>query len=181
MVLIGVSGKRGTGKTTFGNIFCTKYGFKHYAFAQVLKDKVAQDFGLYGNQVDGKEKEIPTQMGWTPRQLMVDYGQFYRKYDPMYWVKQLKHKLTNYCVISDVRFKNEAEWIKSQGGYLVRLNRHPSLNIYQGTMMDISETDLDNYDRFDFNLMEEANITIKDLEDFAYVVYNSIKIKERDI
>ena len=55
------------------------------------------------------------------------------------------------CVlIPDVRYKNEAEWIKKQGGVLVRVTRtDPSGLQYVSSDRDpnhVSETELDHYD-----------------------------------
>ncbi len=71
---------------------------------------------------------------WTPRDIMIQYGQFFRRFDKDYWVKKTFDKIQqirtfqNYGAdvrisISDVRFRNEADYIKQQGGLLVRLTK----------------------------------------------------------
>jgi hypothetical protein len=58
----------------------------------------------------------------------------------------------DFWIITDVRFKNEAEIIKKRGGIIIRLNGDPN-NSRVGddrNMSHQSEIDLDGYDRFDY-------------------------------
>lgn len=207
MILLGISGKRGAGKDLLASYFVNKYGFLKVSFAEELKRQVREHFNLTTEHTDGALKEVMLadylkgkyhdSMGnlvieyWTPRDIMVAYGQFFRQFDRDWWIKQAFKKIegfevmaergvaTNYArfVISDLRFKNEAEAIKEKGGIVVRLERKPELNIYKGALTDVSETDLDDYD-FDLTLGKDANIGPEDLEKFADTImdaYGSLK------
>jgi hypothetical protein len=62
------------------------------------------------------------------RTLLQWWGTEYRRaQDPFYWVKQMKQVLEieqpQIALISDVRFQNEFLWIKSNGGFTVRVDR----------------------------------------------------------
>lgn len=69
-------------------------------------------------------------------------------------------------VISDLRFKNEAEAIKKHDGIIIRLNGDPA-GLREKDTRDpthISETDLDDYDKFDIIWENKPNIdTLKKL------------------
>jgi hypothetical protein len=173
-MLIGISGKRGSGKDLLGSILVGEHGFKRFSFAQSLKKHVRDFMNLTEEQTDGELKEKPTAYVrgdwscWTPRELMIEVGQFYRKFDSNFWVRKvLPYALDerNAC-ITDVRFNNEAEAIRSAGGLLVRLERKPELNIYKGELNDATETELDGYS-FDYVLGSDFNITPADLQHFA--------------
>jgi hypothetical protein len=188
MVIIGISGKRGAGKDLFATILAYR-GFKNYPFAGALKERVRQDFNLKKEETDGKFKESPTRFVrynykqdnglevvegyWTPREIMIAYGQFYRQFDNLFWVKKVFDTLKalpeqSLITISDVRFKNEADYIKEKGGILVRLERDPKLNIYGPNQInDPSETELDDYNGFDFVIPKEHNENPQDLEKAA--------------
>lgn len=187
MFILGISGKRGAGKDLLANILHYR-GFRNYPFAGVLKDKVRQELQLTKEQTDGKLKESPTkflrrnytnenglevaQSVWTPREIMIEYGKFYRGFDPLFWVKKVFESLkvlpdTSLITISDVRFKNEADYIKEQGGKLIRLERDPKLNIYKTELNDPSETELDSYQGFDYIVPAENNQNPQDLERVA--------------
>lgn len=201
MILIGISGKKGVGKDLLASYFNKNYGFVNIPFAFELKEAVRRDFDFTTEHTDGKLKESPTQfisekvhfldideiktVYWTPREIMIAYGQFFRQFDPLWWVKKAFNKIDRVCslyndsnelrfTISDVRFKNEADYIKSKGGLLIRLERKPELNIYKEQSLDISETDLDNYEHFDFKLDADNNITPLDLSRFANGIMDNI-------
>lgn len=191
MIILGLSGKRGTGKDTLADILVKKYGFIKLPFAEALKEGVRRDFNLTRDHTDGalKEVELEEYMGYTPRSIMIDYGQFFRGFDSDFWVKKVFDKIKfvqQQCdmvawenplrvVISDVRFTNEADYIKENGGLLARLERKSELNIYKTEITDASETDLDDYSRFDFTITKDFNLTPKSLEKFADNIMNSIE------
>lgn len=187
--VIGISGKRGAGKDLLGS-FLTYHGFKLYPFAGELKDRVRRDFNLSKEQTDGQFKEKDTKYlradgtAFTPRDIMIGYGQFFRQFDSLYWVKKVFERIdalppNALVAITDVRFKNEADFIKEKKGYLVRLERKPSLNIYKGVITDPSECDLDDYKAFDFTVPQERNESPQDLEKFAYTLIDHIKNNPR--
>lgn len=177
MRLIGISGKRGTGKSLLGKILSEQFGFVPLSFAKELKERVRGDFGLREIETDGgaKEKVLP-EYGLSPREIMIKYGQFFRSIDPDYWVRRtLRHvkREGDYC-ITDVRFRNEADAITKLGGVVVRLERLPELNVYKGTIDDESENALDSYS-FSSVLVAEHNKTPEDLLAYALFLCATVK------
>jgi hypothetical protein len=176
MILVGISGKRGTGKSTLGNILQSHYGFKHLGFAQELKRRIQRDFPLTHEDTDGSRKELgnPLIGGFTPRELMIEYGNFFRKFDANYWVDAcLEDALRSpKVVVSDVRYSNEADRIRDLGGIVVRLERPAELNIYKGVITNASETELDDYELFNLRLPAEKNVSLEDLFTFARDIVN---------
>jgi hypothetical protein len=177
-MILGISGKRGTGKSLLAK-YLTEIGWREMSFARELKRRVREDFGLGTEHTDGSLKEQPTHYirrsnctEWTPREIMIEYGQFFRSVDPDFWVKQIfKHidriPLETAVVIPDVRFLNEAQYIKYRGGMLVRLERDPKINIYKEELNDASECELDNYPGFNMIIPKEANNFPEDLQFLA--------------
>jgi hypothetical protein len=174
-MIIGISGKRGCGKDTLAG-FMAEHQWKQKSFAAELKKRVRDDFELTTVHTDGAMKELPTSYKrqlddgyYTPRDIMIRCGFYYRSIDPLYWVKLVYKdaKDADKIVISDVRFKNEANFIKERGGVLVRLERDKHLNIYKGDINDPSEIELDDYGQFDHVLPAHLNKELNDLKDFA--------------
>jgi hypothetical protein len=191
-VLLGISGKRGTGKDLLGAILVNQYGFQRLSFAANLKRLCQVMFHLSEEQTDGTLKEQPSEyvktwvMGangfeqpatyFTPREIMIATGQHFRRFDPLFWVKPVLREAEQYdrAVITDVRFRNEAEAIIESGGTLVRLERADSLNPYGPPLPDRSETELDSFP-FDLLLGAEKNLTPRDLEAFAREIMQKLE------
>ena len=100
-------------------------------------------------------------------------------------------------IITDVRYKNEAEYIKNKGGILIRINRwvdelipkekvsemSKKVSIYgiypDGSEALIENSDLDNLDRFEYFVTEKTNInniSETDLDDymkFDHIIENN--------
>ena len=71
----------------------------------------------------------------SPREVLQVWGTEYRRAaDPQYWVGQAAHQVQSLfrrgrmrVVITDVRFPNEAQWVRSMGGEIWRVHRMVSL------------------------------------------------------
>jgi hypothetical protein len=175
--IIGISGKRGTGKTALANLLEAKYGWIQLPFAALLKKKCRDEFGLTCDHTDGELKEVVLpEYKKTPREIMISMGQWYRSIDKLFWVKKTFEAINfrnvgwQKFVISDVRFVNEADYLQMNNAFLVRLERHQNLNIYKEPSNDISETDLDYYPDFDYIIPPNRNIDMKDLEYWAEMI-----------
>lgn len=134
--LIGLTGYAGTGKDTVRSILEEEYDLDGMAFADAIRDMLAGLFASvgidHGWMVERhlKEMEIP-ELGASYRKLAQLLGtEWGRSIDPDFWVRiaAAKVKLCAHynnagVVISDVRFPNEAAWIRSQGGVIWRVIR----------------------------------------------------------
>lgn len=162
-IIVGISGKAGSGKTTLANLVLQYLpDAQHYALAETLKIKVRNDFSFSYEQVFGAAKDRPslltdqsTGKPLTPRDVLIRVGQFYRSLDHMFWTKACLQRIIgslswpSVALISDVRFKNEALAIQGNNGLVIRLERDPALLIHGPHENDPSETDMDDYDKFD--------------------------------
>ena len=123
--IIGFAGKARSGKDTAGKYLVDKYQFAHYYFAKPLKEGAKVMFNLTDEQIENKEKVIE-QWGKSPRELYQLLGtDVARTIDVGVWVKNAemfvqKHSGSS-VVITDVRFSNEAEWIRKKGGVVILL------------------------------------------------------------
>ena len=116
-VNIGLIGLAGSGKDTVADML-KDIGYTKVSFAAVLKE-MCMGLGWNG------DKDV------KGRKLLQDVGMALRVYDDNTWVhathKKLEHKYAN--VFSDVRFNNEANYIKDElQGIIVRIVR-PSLEM----------------------------------------------------
>jgi len=132
MNLIGLTGLARAGKDSVADLLQAKHGFVKYAFAKPLKDGVKVMFGLTDDHVYGHLKEVIHPLyGVSPRQMMQWAGtEFGRSLvNPNCWIIRagqaydiLEHDAYG-MVISDVRFENEADFIRQRGGMIVHISR----------------------------------------------------------
>ena len=160
--LIGISGKIGSGKDFYADYLIEKI-FKEYniypdhrKFAEKVKLVTSVITDIPEKQMythDGKEIYLES-FGKTVGEMQQIIGtDIFRAYDNDFWVKAtLNDYEPDQCVIvSDVRFTNEANYIKNLGGILIRLDGDP-MYIRKNSKRDMthpSECDLDNYEEFD--------------------------------
>ena len=156
-MIIGISGKMGTGKTTLARHLVKTLGGEVMSFADALRQEVKEHFGIpMGTMTDQEAKAtLRIQVGFKDmllRELLQWWGAERRRSDPDYWVKQLLHKAGEGIVlVDDVRYRNEARAIQAAGGHVVRIDPYPGWQSSVGAD-HLSETDLDDYDYFDMRL-----------------------------
>lgn len=131
--LIGLAGLAGSGKDTAANYLAEQIGADRYAFANPIRDGLKAMFNLTDEDFerDNKEKDIPS-INASPRVLMQKLGtEFGRSISENLWIDVAQKKLneaTNGLVISDVRFENEAEFIRKNGGQVWHIHRETPLD-----------------------------------------------------
>jgi hypothetical protein len=130
--LVGLIGKRGSGKDTAASVL-EAHGFQNVKFAGALKAMLRTLLTYQGvddetveRMIDGDLKESPTPYlsGRSPRYAMQTLGTEWGRVlmDPDFWLNSSMGRATSApSVISDVRFPNECAAIRNAGGTLIRL------------------------------------------------------------
>lgn len=129
MVVIGLIGYKHAGKDTLADYLVAEYGFKKYAFADPVKKICKIMFHLDQEQLDDpKRKEVVDERwGMTPRQMMQKVGTDMVRcmLGNDFWVENMDKRVGQEdhpkIVVSDVRFQNEAGWVKQKNGILIRI------------------------------------------------------------
>lgn len=140
-LLIGLVGLAGAGKSTTAAHLEDQYAFIELAFADPIVDMIGALFaeadidGAW--MVERQLKELPTPLGVSYRRLAQTLGTGWGRgmLGADFWIRMLAHRLDRphlvgeNVVVSDVRFPNEAAFIRARGGVLVRVLRgadHPT-------------------------------------------------------
>lgn len=162
MNIIGLSGRAKSGKDTVA-VMLGRHGYHRRAFADPLKAAAQAIFGLNEVQVMSQEakERVDEFWGLSPRQIMQRLGTECLRsgFRDDVWVRSLyRYILDNpqfrAWVVSDVRFPNEAEAIKSWGGRVWRVER-PGI---EAVSEHVSETAMDDYDRFDHVIVNDGGL-----------------------
>jgi len=123
--VLGITGARRAGKDTFAQLLTDVALPKcvvKYAFANALKSDLSELFQERFNAdiytLEGDKKELL-------RPILISYGCVWRDIDPLHWVKTVTENIDKWkamtqnsvfhCV-TDVRFKNEAQYLKEKYG-----------------------------------------------------------------
>jgi hypothetical protein len=141
-MIIGICGFIGSGKDTIADYLVNFHEFRRESFANTLKDAVSSVFGWDRTMLEGRTKEarewreeidhwwaerldMPT---LTPRWVLQYWGTEVcrRGFHDDIWIASLENKLRkskDNIVISDCRFPNEIQSIKSSGGKIIWVKR----------------------------------------------------------
>jgi hypothetical protein len=152
-MIIGIVGFIGSGKGTVGDVLVDEYGFNKIAFADPLKDATASVFGWKREWLEGDteasrkfREEVDDfwsgslkRPGFTPRLALQLMGTEAGRdvFGDDIWVHALKARIDakgaskKDFVITDVRFPNEIDAIRSWGGKVIRVKRGPEPEWYK--------------------------------------------------
>ena len=142
-MIIGLTGKRLSGKDTVANYLVEQKGYQHLNFSHKMKEAIAALFDITLEEVDELKGDrdgfsegtvaiaLPSgtrYFTWVEflQRFGTDMGRKVLGED--LWVDLAYQQLEPYpglknFVIKDVRFKNEAEWILELGGKIIELRR----------------------------------------------------------
>lgn len=135
--LIGIAGKARSGKDTLANTL-EKRGYFRYRFADPMKKFAAKLLGCTASDIEAMDYGQPQAAfgGKTLREFLqllgTEFGRELIWEDIWLYQIQLEYDYLLSCVdelhivgvvVPDVRFENEAAWIRAQGGLVIHITR----------------------------------------------------------
>lgn len=139
--IIGITGRKFSGKDTLGNYFVEKKNYIRFAYADSLKNATKAIFDFTEEQLNGSLKEtVDNFWNVTPRQVLQFVGtDLFRNHcsellpdiGKNIWIQVVKRKITNKIkenpdakiIITDIRFENELNLIRELGGCIIKVKR----------------------------------------------------------
>lgn len=169
-LLIGLSGKAGSGKSTVGDYLAGAHGYARFSFAGALKDVVQTAFRFTDQQMIFLKEKIVPRVGKSPRWCMQHFGTAFREVWPEIWIFNLRLEILDFLsingqhpiVVTDVRFQDEAVAIKGMGGVLVRIGRGEDHRLgvcATGIPGHVSEWELDAFGGWDVVIQNDGDLT----------------------
>jgi hypothetical protein len=182
MNIIGLAGKKQSGKDTVYQIASEllEAPVGRIAFADPLKLEVSEITGFRVDFIEEHKQDFRT--------LLQVWGtDFRRKFcGSDYWIEQMDSALDkaagNYknIFITDVRFPNEADFIKNKGGRLIKIERRNMTyqNIQEAVDHDRhpTETEMEDYHSVDYVLNNDG--TEKELHKSVANMLSTLKMTE---
>lgn len=161
-MIIGLVGKKFSGKDTLADYLVQNHQFVKYAYAKPIKDACKTIFLVTDEQLNTNKKEIvDKRWNLTPRKMMQFLGTdtVRNNIDKDFWIKHFKYwyeeNKSKNIVITDCRFQNEIDAIKEIGGMIIKINRN-TINFDD----HISEQGIDQLNNIDLTL--DNNLTKDD-------------------
>lgn len=192
MNLIAVAGFISSGKDTVAQYLIDNYNYEKESLASSLKDSVSSIFGwprdlLEGNTEESRQWRETVDEWWstelnmpelTPRLVLQKVGTevFRNNFHDSIWLASLKKRLTNKTnniVISDCRFPNEINMIKSLNGKIVWVKRDPLPEWYDIAFKFNMTNDLEYETVLNMEYKVHASEYMWVGADFDYVITNN--------
>jgi len=170
-MIIGVLGRKGSGKDTVSDYVITKFNFEKMIIAEPLKNACRELFNFSDEQLYGDLKETnDPQWEVSPRKVLQwlgtdvfrnRIGELNPNIGNNFWVnllkvrylQKLKKNKDSKIIVSDVRFQNEIDVIHQLGGKVIKLTR-PSINNVDAHE---SEKNIDNL-KGDYDIMNDGSL-----------------------
>ena len=167
--LIGIAGRARSGKDTVANFIVAAIGGYRYSFADPIRAMLAP---LGVDMSDPywqarKEEPIPA-LGVSPRRMMQTLGTEWGRQliNPDLWLIMAHQRLLQNgpgMVISDVRFNNEAAWIRKHGGRIIHVIRPDTKAVEAHASEDGIEMQDTDARLFNSGTLEELQLSVREL------------------
>lgn len=167
--LIGIAGRARSGKDTVANFIIAAIGGYRYSFADPIRAMLAP-LGVDMNDPywQARKEDVIPALGVSPRRMMQTLGTEWGRnlINPDLWLVMAHQRLLRNgpgMVISDVRFENEAAWIRKHGGRIIHMIRPEAKAVEAHASEDGIEMLDTDAQLFNNGTLEELQLTVREL------------------
>lgn len=129
-MVLGITGYKGSGKTTISNYLVKEHGFVPFSLSAPIKEVASLLFGWSSERIEGEKETLDRSIGLSPRQFLQTFGtdfmqhylsdqfpQYKATIGRLFWVKLLlttpSFRYSRKAAISDIRFLHEVAEFRS--------------------------------------------------------------------
>lgn len=167
--LIGIAGRARSGKDTVANFIIAAIGGYRYSFADPIRAMLAP-LGVDMNDPywQARKEDVIPALGVSPRRMMQTLGTEWGRnlINPDLWLVMAHQRLLRNgpgMVISDVRFENEAAWIRKHGGRIIHVIRPEAKAVEAHASEDGIEMLDTDAQLFNSGTLEELQLSVRKL------------------
>ena len=167
--LIGIAGRARSGKDTAANFVIAAIGGYRYSFADPIRAMLAP-LGVDMNDPywQARKEDVIPALGVSPRRMMQTLGTEWGRnlINPDLWLVLAHQRLLHNgpgMVISDVRFENEATWIRKYGGRIIHVIRPEAKAVEAHASEDGIEMQDTDARLFNSGTLEELQLSVREL------------------
>lgn len=167
--LIGIAGRARSGKDTVANFIVAAIGGYRYSFADPIRAMLAPlGVGMSDPYWQARKEEPIPALGVSPRRMMQTLGTEWGRQliNPDLWLIMAHQRLLQSgpgMVISDVRFDNEAAWIRKHGGRIIHVIRPDTKAVEAHASEDGIEMQDTDARLFNSGTLEELQLSVREL------------------
>ena len=167
--LIGIAGRARSGKDTVANFIVAAIGGYRYSFADPIRAMlVPLGVDLSDPYWQARKEEPIPALGVSPRRMMQTLGTEWGRQliNPDLWLIMAHQRLLQNgpgMVISDVRFDNEAAWIRKHGGRIIHVIRPDAKAVEAHASEDGIEMQDTDARLFNSGTLEELQLSVREL------------------
>jgi len=167
--LIGIAGRARSGKDTVANFIIAAIGGYRYSFADPIRAMLVP-LGVDMNDPywQARKEDVIPALGVSPRRMMQTLGTEWGRQliNPDLWIIMAHQRLLQNgpgMVIPDVRFENEAAWIRKHGGWIIHVIRPEAKAVEAHASEDGIEILDADAQLFNSGTLEELQLSVREL------------------
>ena len=167
--LIGIAGRARSGKDTVANFIIAAIGGYRYSFADPIRAMLVP-LGVDMNDPywQARKEDVIPALGVSPRRMMQTLGTEWGRQliNPDLWIIMAHQRLLQNgpgMVIPDVRFENEAAWIRKHGGWIIHVIRPEAKAVEAHASEDGIEILDADAQLFNSGTLEELQLSVRKL------------------
>lgn len=167
--LIGIAGRARSGKDTVANFIIAAIGGYRYSFADPIRAMlVPLGVDMSDPYWQARKEDVIPALGVSPRRMMQTLGTEWGRQliNPDLWIIMAHQRLLQNgpgMVISDVRFENEAAWIRKHGGWIIHVIRPDAKAVEAHASEDGIEMQDTDARLFNNGTLEELQLSVREL------------------
>lgn len=167
--LIGLTGRARSGKDTVADFIVAAQGGYKYSFADPIRHMLRPlGVDMWDPYWQSRKEEIIPALGVSPRRMMQTLGTDWGReiINPDLWLllaQQTLHRNGPGMVVADVRFENEADWVRRHGGRIIHVIRPDAKEVeahVSESGIEVAPTDTQ---LFNTGTLEELQIAVREL------------------